>query len=66
MVRRMSPGNVGSAIAMEERVKIEDNVASAVLNAASESGDANAESSGVDDVQEVSCTSDFLRVKYLM
>jgi len=61
MVRRMSPGNVGSAIAMEERVKIEDNVASAVLNAASESGDA-----GVDDVQEVSCTSDFLRVKYLM
>jgi hypothetical protein len=55
MVRRMSLDNVDSAVTMEERVKIEDRVASAVLNAFSGSGDAHAESSGIDDAQEVSC-----------
>lgn len=47
---------------MEERVKIEDIVASAVLNAASGSGDAHAESSGIDNAQEVSYASDSPRV----
>jgi hypothetical protein len=42
-----------TAIAMEERVKIEDKVASAVLNAASENGPAPAESPRADDAQQV-------------
>jgi hypothetical protein len=62
MVRRMSPDNADSAVTMEERVKIEDIVASAVLNATSGSGDAHAESSGIDNAQEVSYASDSPRV----
>jgi hypothetical protein len=41
-------------IAMEERVKIEDKVASAILNAASSNGPAPAESPRADDAQQVS------------
>ena len=48
----MSPDNMDStAMAMEERVKIEDRVASAILNFASGSG---VESSRADDAQQVS------------
>jgi len=60
-IRIMSPENVDSAVSMEERVEIEDKVASAVLNAASGSGDANTESSGIDDAQEVSYAFNSLR-----
>lgn len=62
MVRRMSRDNVDSAVTMKGKVKIEDRIASAVLNAASRSGDAHAESSGIDDTQEVSYAYDSLRL----
>ena len=62
MTRRMAPDNVDSAvIATEERVKVEDEIASAVLNAASGSGDIHAQFSGIDD-GEVSYASDSLQV----
>jgi len=61
MVRRLSLGNVDSAVVIEGRVKIEGKVTLAVLNAASENGDAHAESFGIDDAQEVSCASDSVR-----
>ena len=62
MTRRMAPKNVDSSvISMEERVKVEDKVTSAVLNATSGSGDAYAESLGIDD-EEVSYASNSLQI----
>ena len=50
----MSPDNMDStAMAMEERVKIEDRVASAILNFASGTR-SGVESSRADDAQQVS------------
>ena len=61
MTRRMVPDDVDSAvIATEERVKVKDEIALAILNAASGSGDAHAESPGIDD-EEVSYASDSYR-----
>jgi hypothetical protein len=52
----MQPDNMDSTAirAMEERVKIEDKVASAVLNAASGNGPFPNKSSRADDAQQVS------------
>ena len=52
----MFPDNMDSTeLAMEERVKIEDKVATAVLNAASQAGTGNdLESSRADDARQVS------------
>ena len=62
MTRRMAPDNVDSVvIAMEGRVKVKDEIALAVLNAASVSRDAHAESVCIDD-EEVSYASDSLQV----
>ena len=49
----MSPSNMDSiAIDMEERVKIEDKVASAVLNASSGVGSTPSQSSRADNAQQ--------------